>query len=59
MALIMLINLKKVDNNISFICKDIKEKLKISMLEIEKNVFQFKMSATMVSHIDKIQPCWI
>ncbi len=46
---------KKVDVNISFICEDIKEKVTIFFVGGRKNVFQFKMSATMVRHLVK---CW-
>ncbi len=50
---------EKVDTIISFICKDIKEKLNIFCVGDRKNVFQFKMSATMVGDLRKSQPCWI
>ncbi len=39
--------------NISFICKDIEEKLKIFYVGDIKNAFQFKMSATIVGHLEK------
>ncbi len=38
--------------NILFICEDIKEKVKIFFSGDRKTVFQFKMSATMVGHLE-------
>ncbi len=58
MALIILIALEKKLTPISkLLVKISRKKRKSSVLEIEKNVFQFKMSAPMVGHFGKRHPC--